>query len=116
MQIRKTKIYTAAILTVVYSLVVGLIVISCFAKDEGSLGNNIILNFLADYLFFLAVPAFILISVLAKAGLSNSSFFTIGILLSSLIYAMLTVLIYFYYQKRKVMAEIIRKNNNEEKS
>jgi hypothetical protein len=101
MKISKTKILTTAVLTFVYSLVIGFITISYFAKDEGMLDNNILLNFLADYLFFLAVPTFILISALAKTGLNNIQFFSIGILLSGLTYAILTVLIYSYFQKKK---------------
>ena len=112
----KTKILTTVVLTFVYSLVIGLIAISYFAKDEGTLGNNIISNFLADYLFFLAVPTFILISALAKTGMNNIQFFTIGILLSGSIYAFLTVLIYSYFRKKKVVTRIIHENKNEEKS
>ena len=116
MQIRKTQIFTTTVLTIVYSLVIGLIAISYFAKEEGTLGNNIILNFLADYLFVLAVPTAILISVLAKTGLNNIQFFSIGIFLSGLIYAILTTLIFSYIQKKKVLGNILHNNNKGEES
>lgn len=89
------------ILTIVYSVVIGLIVISFLAKEEGTLGNGVILNFLADYLWFLAFPTFLLISALAKVGLSNIQFISIGILLSGLVYAFLTKLFYSYFRTKK---------------
>jgi predicted permease len=116
MQIRKTKILTMTILTIVYSSVIGLIVISYFAKDEGTLGNGVILNFLADNLYFLAIPTFILISVLAKTGLNNIQFFSIGILISGLVYAILTVLIYSYLQRKKNNNNSVHKDYNEEQA
>jgi|GEM_PF-2993462 len=103
MQIGNNKIFLTTVLTIFYSLVIGLIVISYLAKDEGTLGNNVILNFIADYLFLIATPTFILISTLAKSGLSNIQFFIIAVLISAFTYAILTVLIYSHLRKRKFL-------------
>lgn len=108
MQKIKTKVLITVIITIIYSLAIGLITISFFAKQEGTLGNNIILNFLADYLFFLVVPTFILISALSITGLNKIQFFIIGILLSSLIYSILTVLIYSIFKKKKVQSSNVK--------
>jgi hypothetical protein len=91
MRIRRIEILTTIILTILYSLVIGLIVISYFAKDEGTLGDHVLLNFLADYLYFLAIPTFFLISTLSMTGLTNVLFFSIGILITGLVYPRLRI-------------------------
>jgi hypothetical protein len=101
LKIREHKILIITILTIVYSIVIGLIVISFLAKDEGTLGNGVILNFLADYLWVLAFPTILLISALANTGLSNIQFISLGILLSGFIYAVITNLLYSYFQTKK---------------
>ncbi len=114
MQIRK-KIFTIALLTIFYSLVIGFITISSYAKDEGALGENVVLNFFADYLYFLSVPTIILFSALAKTGLNNIQYFTLGVLLSSFIYAILTILIISYLKNNQVVNDSHYDKSNEKK-
>lgn len=99
MQKRRTNIYTTAILSIVYSLAIGLITLSYIAKDEGTLGDSIVLNLIADYLYILAIPTFILISILANTGLNHIVFFSIGIFASGIFYAYLTIFLYTSFQR-----------------
>lgn len=88
-------------LTICYSLFLGLIALSYFAKDEGTLGDNPFLNFLADYLSFFAIPTFALIHLLARTGMSNYEYFSIAVFLSGLLYALGTTLTILIVRRAK---------------
>jgi len=87
-------IWTIVTLTIFYTVVIGLIAISYLAKDEGTIGDGILLNFLADYLYFLAFPMFVFMAVFAKAGIGNILYMSIAALLTGLTYAITTWFLY----------------------
>ena len=59
------------------------------AKSEGTLGENPILNFLADYLYPLAIPVFWTANFLAdKTNWINTTYFLVSGLIISLIYVL----------------------------
>jgi hypothetical protein len=97
--LNKKNLLNLLALSLAYTIVIGIISISYFAKDEGTLGNNIILNFIADYLYYLSLPSFYLIHFLSKIGIDNFLYISIGIILNGLFYA-ITTLIIFNYVKR----------------
>lgn len=96
----KTTVRTI-LLFIGYCILIGLLFICYAAKDEGTLGNNLLLNFSADYLYFFAMPAFLFATVLEKTGLNNVQVVAIAIVLCASCYLYLTLWIYNIIKKRR---------------
>ena len=73
-------------LTIILFILIGLIALSYFAKEEGTLSDYLILHFMADYLHPFALPVFLFAGILAQTGMVNYLFFGIFILTVALIY------------------------------
>jgi hypothetical protein len=82
-----------------YFLLIGTIFLSVVAKDEGTLGNSILLNLVADYLNFIAYPAFIFAWFLSDY-LNNIQYITIAVFANAVIYTIITHILIKLYQKK----------------
>lgn len=85
----KKKLVQFLLSLLLTTIVLGLITVSAMAKDEGMIGDNIILNFLADYLYPLAIPVFWTAHFLAdNTDWTNTTYFLVSAITISLIYVL----------------------------
>lgn len=85
------------------------------AKSEGTLGENLILNFLADYLYPLAIPVFWTAIFLAnKTSWVNTTYFLVSAITISLMYVLvidgLATIIYRTIKKKNAPQQSLRKH------
>jgi len=89
-------------LTLILFLLIGLIAVSYYAKNEGTLSDNIIFHFMADYLYPFTLPVFMLAGLLAQTGMADFLFFGISILTVSLIYMWIIVWLIRKFEEWKI--------------
>ncbi len=86
-----------------FFIFIGFTLISVGAKDEGTLGNNFLFNFLADYLYFTLYPAALFDSILAKMGMNNIQYYLFVVVINAMIYTLFISIILKVYKKYKNM-------------
>ena len=85
----KKKLIQILLSLIVTTIFMGFITVSAMAKSEGTLGENPILNFLADYLSLLAIPVFWTANYLAdETSWINTTYYLVSAITISLIYVL----------------------------
>jgi hypothetical protein len=98
------------LITLIYFVITGVVLLSVGAKDEGTIGDNLFFNFCADYLFVIAIPALLFINLLANTNLVNTEYVSLSLLFTAIIYTVITYIVFKFVKAHR------RKKNNEQRT
>ena len=80
--------------------------LTAFGKDEGTLGDNFILNFMADTFYIFRFPTHQLFWKYMNGG-----YFFFGLFINILFYAVVIEAIIIIFEKRKKIRHLLRENS-----